>query len=60
MKSPCKGCERRTVHPNCHGTCEEYKAYATQQNERYKRVMQESEITGYIKAANERRMNKRR
>ena len=27
MVAPCQGCERRTVHPNCHATCQEYLAY---------------------------------
>ena len=32
MNAPCKDCERRTVHPNCHATCEQYKAYAEERN----------------------------
>jgi len=27
MVAPCQGCERRTVHPNCHATCDQYLAY---------------------------------
>lgn len=27
MVAPCQGCERRTVHPNCHASCQEYLAY---------------------------------
>ena len=25
--SPCKGCPDRTVEPNCHMTCDKYRAY---------------------------------
>lgn len=27
MKPPCKGCQSRTVSPNCNETCEAYLAY---------------------------------
>lgn len=27
--SPCNGCGRRSVEPNCHGYCKEYKDWRT-------------------------------
>ena len=27
LKPPCKGCQSRTVSPNCHEICEAYLAY---------------------------------
>ena len=33
MKAPCLGCDHRTVHPNCHMTCEVYKAYDAERKE---------------------------
>lgn len=36
MKSPCKGCEDRTVEPNCHMTCDRYLAYEASRKELYK------------------------
>ena len=26
-KAPCKDCPDRTIEPNCHNTCEKYKAW---------------------------------
>ncbi len=34
---PCKGCKRRTVNPNCHDACKDYKRYKKQCEEVAKR-----------------------
>ena len=33
MTAPCRNCARRTVTPNCHGTCERYLAYDAERRE---------------------------
>ena len=35
---PCFGCEERVPEPNCHGTCERYKAWQAE-NERKNEVI---------------------
>ena len=33
MTAPCKGCDRRTVSPNCHETCVHYLDFRYRQDE---------------------------
>ena len=40
---PCKGCERRTVRPNCHATCEQYAEFV-RNLEKYKRKLREDTV----------------
>jgi len=42
--APCKNCERRTVKPNCHAKCQEYKDYVIERQQMYKKRAEESEI----------------
>lgn len=47
--SPCKGCQDRTVEPNCHITCEEYIAYQLRV-EQSKKTLAELEAEYAIKS----------
>ena len=42
MTAPCKNCERRTIHPNCHATCEEYKRFSQERRTISARRLDES------------------
>ena len=54
--APCKNCERRTIHPNCHATCEQYANFINE-HRKYQRSKQDEEIIlSYIK---ERGLKKR-
>lgn len=57
-KTPCYGCERRT--PLCHGSCEEYKAYAQARADRSRIIRskrsEESMVTGVLVKAAEKTM----
>lgn len=63
MMPPCKGCERRTVHPNCHATCKEYSAFNIERqkirNRRYddfqSATARKDQILKLSKAKHERR-----
>lgn len=48
---PCKGCNDRTPYPNCHSTCEKYKDWKKDHEERKaddrRRKLLEDDITGY-------------
>jgi hypothetical protein len=55
-KSPCKGCESRTVHPNCHAACAKYAEFIND-HQKYAKQKRENEIVlGYIK---ERKLKRR-
>lgn len=49
MVSPCKGCERRTVRPNCHGTCGSYKRYVAERELIRTRREEDGKIIGAIR-----------
>jgi hypothetical protein len=61
-KSPCYGCERRK--PLCHGSCEEYKAFAKARADRSriicKKRAEESAVTGVLVKAAEKTMKEKR
>ena len=43
---PCKGCQDRTVTPNCHSTCSrylEYRAYQDKKNEALRKEREEEQ-----------------
>ena len=50
-KSPCKGCLRRTVRPNCHATCDAYADFVNEQNRVRDERKRNSIIVDYIKNA---------
>jgi hypothetical protein len=54
MVSPCKGCERRTVRPNCHGTCGSYKKYVAERELIRNRREKEGKIISAIREGFER------
>lgn len=41
--SPCIGCDKRCASPNCHGECEDYKAYRAELDRRKQRKRLEAE-----------------
>ena len=43
MKCPCKGCERRTL--TCHGFCEEYQAWAVENNAKNEWLREQNKLT---------------
>lgn len=55
MTAPCKGCDRRTVHPNCHSTCKAYKEYAEERNRINAQKLERGVILGYAKERQKRR-----
>lgn len=54
---PCKGCERRTVHPNCHATCEAYKQFVAEQSSANDNRRRYNQYWDYVKHRNQ---NKKR
>ena len=44
MKPPCHGCNIRS--PTCHGTCEKYKAFAAEIEQRREKRLMEHNATG--------------
>ena len=46
---PCINCERRTIRPNCHATCEDYKAFVAERNEMNARRRLDGEYYDYVK-----------
>lgn len=54
LKPPCKGCERRTAHPNCHSTCQQYKDFV-QDRQKYRDERRKNcLLVEYIKDASKR------
>jgi len=51
----CKGCERRTVRPNCHATCAEYAKYKTELARARKHERKDEEVIAYLKDRKARR-----
>ena len=48
INSPCKGCERRTVKPNCHATCQDYKDFVIKRQEYLAAKRKDNVICEYI------------
>ena len=46
---PCKDCERRTVRPNCHATCAEYKEFVECRNNVNTKRREDGNYYDYIK-----------
>ena len=47
--APCKNCERRTIHPNCHATCEQYVNFINE-HRKYQLAKQDDNVfLGYVK-----------
>ena len=46
---PCKNCESRTVHPNCHGFCKKYAEYVSGLEKYRQKKREEGIFLGYIK-----------
>ena len=44
MKCPCKGCEHRTITPNCHMSCPPYLAYHAARDRINEKRREEREI----------------
>ena len=62
VNAPCKGCERRTVHPNCHAGCEEYKVFSQKRRNLSKKRLELSRTTDHCCEKYKRllkRMNRR-
>lgn len=47
-KPPCKNCERRRAHPNCHADCQQYKDYVNSRTEYLEKRRKQSVIYEYI------------
>ena len=47
--APCKGCESRTIHPNCHANCERYKEFVNELTKNKKNRLKDVEIISYFK-----------
>ena len=47
-KPPCKNCERRRAHPNCHATCQPYKDYVNSRTEYLEKRRKQNVIYEYI------------
>lgn len=41
--APCKNCESRMIHPNCHATCEQYAEFV-RNLDKYKRKLREDAV----------------
>lgn len=53
-KAPCKNCERRTVKPNCHATCQDYADFVNDR-EKYRADKRKNAIIAeYIKTQSKR------
>ena len=52
MTAPCKNCERRTVHPNCHANCQEYKEFVEQRNKYNSQKLEHIRLLDYIAEKN--------
>lgn len=48
MKPPCKECESRRAHPNCHATCQKYKDYVNSRTEYLEKRRKQNVIYEYI------------
>ena len=48
MKPPCKNCERRRAHPNCHADCQQYKDYVNSRTKYLEKRRKQSVIYEYI------------
>lgn len=53
-KAPCKNCERRVAHPNCHVTCQEYKDFVIERQQYREERQKQSLIAEYVKQKHER------
>lgn len=53
-KAPCKNCERRVAHPNCHSTCQEYKDFVNDRAKYYEHRKERSIIAEYVKQKNKK------
>lgn len=49
MKPPCKNCESRRAHPNCHATCQKYKDFVNSRTEYLEMRHKQSVVWEYIK-----------
>ena len=47
--APCKNCESRTIHPNCHANCERYKEFVNELTKNKKNRLKDVEIISYFK-----------
>ncbi len=57
-KAPCKNCERRVAHPNCHATCQDYKDFIVERQKYREERQKQSLIAEYVKQRKEK--NERR
>ena len=46
---PCKGCERRTVRPNCHATCEQYAEFVKNLDKDKRQLREDAVFHEYVK-----------
>ena len=53
--SPCKGCGKRTVKPNCHTECDCYLQYVAERQEYYEKKTADNNIYDYIDKAKKRK-----
>lgn len=54
-QSPCKGCLRRSVHPNCHITCDLYAEFVHYRQTYNEQRRKNSIICEYIKKKKQKR-----
>lgn len=59
-KTPCKDCERRRAHPNCHATCQDYKAFVIERQKYQEERRKNSIIAEYVKQKHDRLGKKER
>lgn len=53
-RPPCKNCERRRAHPNCHATCQPYKDFVNSRTEYLEMRHKQSVVWEYIKSKEKR------
>ena len=59
MRAPCLNCQRRTVRPNCHGVCKEYKMFMAERERARQRKAEAGEADGNVAQRWERMSRKR-